>query len=112
MCRCLADRSRARPFVCDKRSGILKLLQRTPSYYAKPDNLVFSKDRRYLFAVHHGTRGRITKVDRKNSGEIVSRSAFGDNGIAMFALKADGEIDQLLDIAPSEEGAKIPSIMH
>ncbi|MBQ6321943.1 MAG: beta-propeller fold lactonase family protein [Lachnospiraceae bacterium] len=96
----------------DAGSGELTLLQSFPSAYAKPDNLCMTKDKRFLFAVHHGTRARVTKVKRLEDGQISSVTEYGDNGISMFRMNENGLISALCDIGPSGNDSDIPSIMH
>ena len=95
-----------------RETGMPELLQSCASLYAKPDNLRMTKDKKFLFAVHHGTRARITKVKCGRDGEIRSLSEHGDNGTTMFRLNGDGLIEGVCDVAPSGNDSDVPSIMH
>jgi 6-phosphogluconolactonase (cycloisomerase 2 family) len=82
----------------DPENGKLNLINEKESLASNPSYIWIDKSRKYAVVAHHGGRGHVTKIVKKESGSFVSKTLFDDAALVLFRLNEDGSIGDICDV--------------
>lgn len=92
------DTGRIYGFRIDPDSGDVEELFCRETFCPFPDYVNFSADRKYMIVPHHSHAASITTIERDASGKYMPVVRYMDSAIDLFTMKADGTIDELVDV--------------
>ena len=97
----------------DRESGELTILNKVRSLGTNPCYCALDQERKHLLVVHHTSSSHnVTKLVRKENGEIDAEILYDDASVLLFDLNPDGSIGKALDYHIHPQNGLRHTLLH